>query len=128
MTKYKYSRENCWDLLTNAVRVRILSGDYVIDPDTFHKVREMLQTKVPIRRYENGLVCPDCITEHCRHCKCSMCSVQSKKVKKIELPKVALDMDKFSMDGPVVNIRLNKDLALWVEKVTSTLNDLLKNK
>jgi hypothetical protein len=59
MTKYKYSRKNFWDLFTNAVMASRLSGNYVINPDTFHKMREILLAKAPVKE---------------------------KKVKKIELP------------------------------------------
>lgn len=26
------------------------------------------------RDYSNGLVCPECLKEHCKHCHCSYCS------------------------------------------------------
>ena len=26
------------------------------------------------QEYTDGLVCPDCIKEHCEHCECSDCS------------------------------------------------------
>lgn len=40
----------------------------------------ILDSNQPNHAITYGLVCPDCLVEHCRHCKCEKCSKQGKKV------------------------------------------------
>lgn len=39
----------------------------------------ILDSNQPNHAITYGLVCPDCLVEHCRHCKCEKCSKQGKK-------------------------------------------------
>jgi hypothetical protein len=61
----KYTRKQCWDKLTENVRVGV--GRYVIDPKIFHEVKAMLFAKADKCKHEYDLEC-DNKALVCRKC------------------------------------------------------------
>lgn len=136
--KYTNSRKKCWDLLTKLVKVGV--NRYVIEPEPFFKIKDMLLATVPVKEKEELFwKCNNCgqgnssWIDECVRCETRRSTPSPEKECKgimgtncpygnEDCPKCNPTPSPIKIELPASSAFATEDAYIWAKQVTDFIN------